>query len=52
MNWFQLFQRYYTILSLCDYDDDDDDDVADFPVPKHQWILVRLSKYPAALGRQ
>ena len=26
--------------------------MADFPVPKHQWILVRLNKYPPALGRQ
>jgi len=26
--------------------------MADFPVPKHQWILVRLNKYPAVLGRQ
>jgi hypothetical protein len=25
MNWFQLFQRYDTILSLCDDDNDDDD---------------------------
>jgi len=26
--------------------------MADFPVPKHQWILVRLNKYPAVLGRR
>jgi hypothetical protein len=26
MNWFLLFQRYNTNLSLCDDDDDDDDD--------------------------
>ena len=26
--------------------------MADFPVPKYQWILVWLNKYPPALGRQ